>query len=193
MSEVKRYDAVHIRYEESNIRYGEGCEVEMVTASEYDKLAAEKEWLDKLCEAMAVKDGKQFAVMQKLAAELAELKAKMSGVDDRAEFEAAYLKANYPRVHSGELSAPPIFVKTKAGEYDDPDMQRTWIMWQARATLSAPSHGEQVPDGWQLVPIEPTEAMLNACLMGDKYENRLDLLPTIYKAMLAAAPSKEQQ
>lgn len=70
--------------------------------------------------------------------------ASAGGVDERSAFEAAYLKANYPRVHSGELSAPPIFVKTKGGEYDDPDMQRTWIMWQARAALSAPSHGEQV-------------------------------------------------
>ena len=38
MSEVKRYDAVHIRYEESNIRYGEGCEVEVVAAYDYDAL-----------------------------------------------------------------------------------------------------------------------------------------------------------
>lgn len=30
--QVKPYDAVHIRYEDNNIRYGEGCEVEVVTA-----------------------------------------------------------------------------------------------------------------------------------------------------------------
>ena len=41
MSEVKRYDAVHIRYEDNNIRYGEGCEVEVVTARDYDALRAE--------------------------------------------------------------------------------------------------------------------------------------------------------
>lgn len=41
MGEVKRYDAVHIRYEDRNIRYGEGCEVEMVTARDYDALCAE--------------------------------------------------------------------------------------------------------------------------------------------------------
>lgn len=40
MSEVKRYDAVHIRYEYSNIRYGEGCEVEVVAAYDYDALKA---------------------------------------------------------------------------------------------------------------------------------------------------------
>ena len=41
MHEVKRYDAVHLRYEDSNIRYGEGCEVEVVTASDYAALEAE--------------------------------------------------------------------------------------------------------------------------------------------------------
>lgn len=39
MSNAKRYDAVHLRYEENNIRYGEGCEVEVVAAYDYDALA----------------------------------------------------------------------------------------------------------------------------------------------------------
>ena len=39
MSEAKRYEAVHLRYEESNIRYGEGCEVEVVAAQDFDTLA----------------------------------------------------------------------------------------------------------------------------------------------------------
>lgn len=45
MSEVKRYQAVHIRYEDSNIRYGEGCEVDVVAAYDYDKQAQEIERL----------------------------------------------------------------------------------------------------------------------------------------------------
>ena len=53
---------------------------------------------------------------------------------------------------------------------------------QARAALSAPSHGEQVREGWQLVPVEPTDAMLEA---GDKYIGT----PATYKAMLSACPS----
>ena len=40
MKEAKRYDAVHLRYEDSNIRYGEGCEVEVVAAYDYDELKA---------------------------------------------------------------------------------------------------------------------------------------------------------
>lgn len=49
-----------------------------------------------------------------------------------------------------------------------------------------------VPDGWKLIPLVPTGEMLNACLMGGKYENRLDLRPAIYRAMLAAAPAQPQ-
>ena len=47
---------------------------------------------------------------------------------------------------------------------------------------SAPSHGEQVREGWQLVPVEPTDAMLEA---GDKYIGT----PATYKSMLSACPS----
>ena len=89
----------------------------------------------------------------RIYAELAALKTQpASAGDEQSAFEAAYLKANYPRVHSGELSAPPIFVKTKAGEYDDPDMERTWIMWQARAALKTkPSGVVQWPDADEIM------------------------------------------
>ena len=49
-------------------------------------------------------------------------------------------------------------------------------------SLIKPSHGEQVRDGWQLVPVEPTPEMLAA---GDKYIGT----PATYKAMLSACPS----
>lgn len=45
-----------------------------------------------------------------------------------------------------------------------------------------PSHSEQVREGWQLVPVEPTDAMLEA---GDKYIGT----PATYKSMLSACPS----
>ena len=32
MSDVKRYEAVHLRYDENSIYYCEGCEVEVVRA-----------------------------------------------------------------------------------------------------------------------------------------------------------------
>lgn len=54
--QVKRYDAVHIRYEDNNIRYGEGCEVEVVTAADYERevriaIAAGQRMQDK-CDAL---------------------------------------------------------------------------------------------------------------------------------------------
>lgn len=41
MSDVKRYEAVHLRYDDNNIRYSEGCEVEVVLASDYATLESD--------------------------------------------------------------------------------------------------------------------------------------------------------
>lgn len=70
-SEVKRYDAVHLRYEDSNIRYGEGCEVEVVTASDYAALEAERERLADALDRQSVITGDYIARCQRLADELA--------------------------------------------------------------------------------------------------------------------------
>ncbi|AMG57711.1 hypothetical protein [Pantoea vagans] len=43
-----------------------------------------------------------------------------------------------------------------------------------------------VPDGWQLVPVEPTEEMINA---GDQFMDGLSRLGDAYDAMVAAAPN----
>ncbi len=88
-SEVTRYDAVHLRYEDSNIRYGEGCEVEVVTASDYERevscavaagirmqdkcadLEAECERLADALDRQSVITGDYIARCQRLADELA--------------------------------------------------------------------------------------------------------------------------
>ena len=49
-------------------------------------------------------------------------------------------------------------------------------------SLIKPSHGEQVRDGWQLVPVEPTPEMLDCIMDWQKIGN-----VTAYRAMLAAA------
>lgn len=60
-----------------------------------------------------------------------------------------------------------------------------------------------VPEGWQLVPIEPTTngvlSMVNAGAIAIKrhpdtpfMENRTSIATDVYKAMLAAAPKKEE-
>lgn len=50
-----------------------------------------------------------------------------------------------------------------------------------------------LPCGYALVPVEPTPEMLAANIAGGKMENRADLRPMIYRAMLAAAPSAVSQ
>lgn len=47
---------------------------------------------------------------------------------------------------------------------------------------------ELVPEGWKLVPVEPTEEMIAA---GDQFMDGLSLLGNAYEAMLAAAPEVE--
>jgi hypothetical protein len=59
---------------------------------------------------------------------------------------------------------------------------------RARALLadeSIASNADRVPEGWQLVPKVPTEAMCRAGLS----ERHDDLAKSIYAAMLAATPS----
>jgi hypothetical protein len=51
----------------------------------------------------------------------------------------------------------------------------------------------QVPEGWKLVPISPTEAMLNATMADNYVHGDLSAARTVlkdeYRAMLAAAPN----
>jgi hypothetical protein len=49
---------------------------------------------------------------------------------------------------------------------------------------------EKVPEGWKLVPIEPTEEM---CAAGYKSLQRVDSTSAHYKAMLAAAPTADAE
>jgi hypothetical protein len=64
---------------------------------------------------------------------------------------------------------------------------------------SAPSHGEQVREGWKLVPVEPTEAMLREALSYDSIQDpnnpdsRVEELLIDWSLMLSAAPSAVSQ
>lgn len=65
------------------------------------------------------------------------------------------------------------------------------LVEDTRAILESNSDAQPTPDGWKLVPIEPTQEMLNHVI-----DERLDALVAgkehtfidIYKAMLATAP-----
>lgn len=57
----------------------------------------------------------------------------------------------------------------------------------AELFLHNPVPPQQVPEGWQLVPIEPTQEMLNEIHLVEEY--RMKALIVRYKAMLSAAPT----
>ena len=65
------------------------------------------------------------------------------------------------------------------------------------ASTELPNHSELstnspvIPDGWKLVPIEPTAEMAQAAR--DCHESESFLPYSIYRAMLAAAPAQEQK
>lgn len=79
------------------------------------------------------------------------------------------------------------------------DKYASWVFPLYRAALSAPSHSEQVRDGWQLVPVEPTPEMLdvavsfalNVSLSGEY--NWSSYMRDVWLRMLAAAPSAGQK
>jgi len=67
------------------------------------------------------------------------------------------------------------------------------MMCTASRYESAPSHGEQVQDGWQLVPIEPTESMVEIgaqCVYEPTGKGDVE---DVWSNMLAAAPSAGSQ
>lgn len=90
--EVKRYDAVHIRYEDSNIRYGEGCEVEVVTARAYDALLADNELSKQLINAASGQLQSSLAYIEKLTAERDALLAERDELLNDPKFPPKYAR-----------------------------------------------------------------------------------------------------
>ena len=75
-------------------------------------------------------------------------------------------------------------------ELEEFDLFIDRLMSEVARLNTAPVQRVSVPDGWKLVPVEPTHEMLGAALM-----NQVECLDAIaviradYKAMLAAAPA----
>ena len=68
-------------------------------------------------------------------------------MDERAAFEIAF---------AGKFSFAR-FNDDYGNEYADAETCGAWQGWQARASLMG-----QPPEGWKLVPIEPTDEMIDA-------------------------------
>lgn len=99
---------------------------------------------------------------------------------ERAAFEAWYLR----EIEDGQDS----LIKYPNGHYINDTTMDAWYGWQARASLPV-----GVPDGYALVPVEPTQAMTEAGMAVDvaMYETHYCETQAIYEAMLAAAPAAQ--
>lgn len=97
---------------------------------------------------------------------------------ERPLFEAWYSEGGkFPRATE----------RGSGGEYLLQQAHTSWIVWKARAALSAPP-AAGVLEGWKLVPIKPTAEMKAACRVAGKTK--------VWADMLAAAPTppaSEQQ
>lgn len=94
-------------------------------------------------------------------------------------------------------------VKNGDGEYMAWDMQVAWIAWQKRAAMLKSGHvtAATVPDGWKLVPVEPTAEMISSGITAHYERSQIQIhdrpapgpMECGYVAMLAASPSAPDQ
>lgn len=172
MSDVKRYEAVHLRYDDNNIRYGEGCEVEVVLASDYATLEAELATVKKV----AYGNMELLDENRNLLAKLAKLRA----VPAESGLDADDVRAacqNAIDVFAGEENAEQC---REVAEY-----MREVLLADLNRAAPQPS---AVPDGWKLVPVEPTPEMIAAVVKYDRESIHATWVGT-WREFLAAAPS----
>lgn len=112
------------------------------------------------------------------------------GVDERAAFETWYLGHFY----MGDKQCGLEWLSTEpCGGYRHQHPAEQWVVWQARAALSAPSHGEQVGEGWKLVPVEPNEAIRDAINLLCDDHSAFEDSDAFWSYLLAATPSAGSQ
>ena len=76
-------------------------------------------------------------------------------------------------------------------ESDWPEYEPTWRAIEARVTGAQAQPAPSAPDGWKLVPIEPTYEMLEAgegALVPTYTDTPVSVPDDVYRAMLASAP-----
>ena len=93
--------------------------------------------------------------------------------------------------HRAEIGTPPL--DCVVVESDWPEYAPTWKAIEARVTGAQPA--PSVPEGWKLVPIEPTETMISegscaSSLHGPHYISE-GCAQQCWKYMLAAAPESK--
>lgn len=98
----------------------------------------------------------------------------MSNQRERDLFEKAYRKIQM--IDNGNCG--DTFEKYPDGRYVRHSLGMSWLMWQASANR----------EGYKLVPVEPTEKMVDAGMDDVEHEiNDWTVVLEIYKAMIGAA------
>lgn len=119
------------------------------------------------------------------------------GVDERAALPDRYTSPDYCKALERERD----YLKQLSVKADREHQMLSNEVVRLRRALAdtAPSHGEQVREGWKLVPVEPTPAMLdvavsfalNVSLSGEY--NWSSYMRDVWLRMLAATPSAGSQ
>ena len=80
---------------------------------------------------------------------------------------------------------------TALGKPDDEVSTVQMTVSRIDELLAGQAPAPSVPEGWQLVPVEPTQEMVECGLMAAVYEgdSASCILASAYRAMLSAAPS----
>jgi len=133
-----------------------------------------------------------------LIARLRSLESARSGeADERAAFEAWFRRNVNP---NSTMERHPDDWPNNAGEYRSIITEDRWKTWLGRAALAAPQPAAAEPEGYVLVPKEPTEKMVEHAIYqrADLADFRYGHKPAPYaetraqyRAMIAAAPPCE--
>lgn len=112
------------------------------------------------------------------------------------ELQRLRLAAPYAVRLAGLLDRVTAVVELCTSDTDDEyDRALRPLIAEARAALAKQGHeiGGEIPEGWKLVPEEPTDAMLNAMFAGVLNDNGLKIYRNRWRALLTEIPESTMQ
>lgn len=153
-------------------------------------------------------------VLASLEAEAASVSLKLaklfrkitnSGIDTEGNAHVVLSPAETLTINEARiaLTAPPAPVSVPAAMEMDDDFDSSfehgkavgWNAYRAAMLQGADGNSPVIPDGYALVPVEPTAEMQSAAASAIRFDttpiNKLWTGNAVYKAMLAAAPQQE--
>ncbi|NDO80408.1 hypothetical protein CJP72_06345 [Citrobacter sp. NCU1] len=140
---------------------------------------------DILSKAAAQRDGGDIGYAMSDAVKL--INEVLSSDDGRDQFEE-WFKFHYGNEHS----IVKLHRANGGANYRDPHVDLAWIAWKdSRAAMLPAGSSPVIPDGWVMVPIEPTVEMRKAFHKANDEADSFVSPDHQWDAMLAAAPQQE--